>query len=172
MPHSAKLTQSSDATVPAKKGDLCVSFHIKLLLESESFEPEANEKFPRQWMGQIGLHFTLPGSYPLTHAPLVSVTTGKLTLSDGFSDSKIASLEEAVRQASAGGESAEGGGCIGEACGMLCMQAANDWFSSGQWLPCGIFRVGGLIGLTYYQSYLKNKQFPICTEFNVDTKLL
>eukprot|EP01032_Pedospumella_encystans_P024931 gene24931-28182_t len=136
-PYSTKANYTSDATVPAKKGDLCASFHIMLLLDPDSFEPEANEKFPRQWMGQIGLHFTLPGSYPLSQAPLVTVTTGKLTLSDGFSDSKIASLEEAVRQASTGGESTESGGCVGEACGMLCMQAATDWFSSGQWLTCG-----------------------------------
>lgn len=127
-----KTADTVVAAAPVQKGDICASYHIQLVLEPDQYVPENGANFPQQWVGQIGLHFVLPGGYPLTQAPVVSVTTGKLTLSDGFSDSKIASLEEAVRAASVGGAESEGA-CLGEACGMLCMQAASDWFSTGMW---------------------------------------
>lgn len=130
--YNPKTADTSAAVAPVKKGDLCASYHIRLVLEPDQFVPENSANFPLQWVGQIGLHFVLPANYPLAQAPFVSVTTGKLTLSDGFSDSKIASLEEAVRAASRGGDQSEGA-CLGEACGMLCMQAASDWFSTGMW---------------------------------------
>eukprot|EP01034_Spumella_vulgaris_P031881 gene31881-39384_t len=115
---------------PFKAGDLCASFHIQLVLDPEQFESEFQGIFPRQWIGQIGLQFSLPGSYPLTQPPVITVTLGKLNLSDGFSDNQVASLEAAVK-AACGGE--EETGCLGEACGMLAIQAANDWFCTGMW---------------------------------------
>lgn len=114
---------SAAAILPTKAGDPCVAFHIALSLDPELFDPGASAGFPLQWVGNVGLLFRLPGDYPLSAAPVVSVTTGKLTLSDGFSDARIESLERTIQAAVVSGEAAA----------LVCIQAAADWFSTGQW---------------------------------------
>jgi hypothetical protein len=128
--HRWPAPQRSDSVaLPTKKGDPCAAFHVTLVLDPALFEPGAAVGFPAQWPGNIGLLFRLTPSYPLSEAPLVSVTTGKLTLADGFSDARVASLEAAVQSACVGMD----GAFLGEACAMLCIQAAGEWFSTGRW---------------------------------------
>lgn len=119
---------------PSRGGDLCASYHIQLVLDPSQFEPKYQEVFPRQWIGQIGLQFTLPDQYPLAEPPLIRVTLGKLNLSDGFSDAQISSLENAVKAAcTTSGGDGNGIICLGEPCGLIAIQAANDWFCAGEW---------------------------------------
>ena len=79
----------SDAP-PSHKGDRCLVLHMPLsplpVASSSGSTP------PASWEGQLGLRFTVPATYPLG-APLsagpgggLEVTTGALTLMDGFSD--------------------------------------------------------------------------------------
>jgi hypothetical protein len=128
---SASAGSTSAAyTAPSKGSDPCVSLHMSLSLDPQQFDPKAADGFPAAWIGNIGLLFHFTAGYPLSEPPLVTVTTGKLTLHDGFSDIRVRSLEAAVSHACclAGGEA-----FVGEACVMLCIQAATDWFSTGHW---------------------------------------
>lgn len=120
-------TVASEPCPPLQKGDLCAAYHVLLVLDLDLFEPQARQSLPAQWLGQIGLQFTLPGNYPLSEIAIVGVTTGKLTLHDGFSHSKVAALEEHIQQAMV----------AGDACAMICIQAASEWFYSGLWNNAG-----------------------------------
>jgi hypothetical protein len=127
---ASAASSGASYSAPSRGGDPCVSLHVSLSLDPQQFEPRAAEGFPQAWVGNIGLRFHFTAGYPLTEPPLVTATTGKLTLHDGFSDARVRSLESAVSSACclAGGEA-----FAGEACVMLCIQAATDWFSTGLW---------------------------------------
>jgi dienelactone hydrolase len=128
-PRGDSASSRPSPALPAAQGDPCACYHISLTLDPAQFAPGAATDLPDRWRGNLGLLFRLPALYPVSEPPLVTVTTGRLALSDQFSDARVASLEAAVVAACR----TSSGEFIGEACALLCVQAANDWFYTGQW---------------------------------------
>jgi hypothetical protein len=82
---------------------------------------------PVNWIGNLGIHFTLQASYPLkpNQPPVVEIITGNLSLLD-FSTAHRRSLQQTIKQVASEVCQVEG-----ETCLMQCIQAANDWLSDG-----------------------------------------
>lgn len=116
-------TMTAEPFPPTKMGDLCAAYHILLVLDVDQFDPQVQSLLPTQWVDNIGLQFTLPSNYPVSEVATVNVTTGKLSMHDGFSGSKVQALEEHMREAMV----------VGDACALLCIQAATEWFYGGMW---------------------------------------
>lgn len=66
---------------PQRKGDTCISIHILF-----DFSVIPSDKIPSTWIGNIGMQFIATSQYPYNEPPLISVTTGKLSLFDGFNE--------------------------------------------------------------------------------------
>jgi hypothetical protein len=87
----------------------------------------AGVTFPANWVGNLGIQFTLQSWYPLrpNQVPLIEIVTGNLSLLE-FSTAHRRSLLQIVKQAANDSCQTEG-----ETCLMQCIQAANDWLSDG-----------------------------------------
>lgn len=107
--------------LPQKENDptvRCIAF-----LNPSNTVPGISQK----WIGNLGLQFTLKGSYPLqsNQVPLIEIISGSLSLLD-FSTAHRKSLLQTVQQVAQ--DICQN---AGETCLMQCIQAGNDWLSDG-----------------------------------------
>jgi hypothetical protein len=92
-----------------------------------SQQTTAGVAIPLNWIGNLGIQFTLQSWYPLrpNQVPLIEIVTGNLSLLD-FSTAHRRSLLQTIKQVAQ--ETCQN---EGETCLMQCIQAANDWLSDG-----------------------------------------
>ena len=138
-------------TPPTLAGDACISLHVQLRFTNTLMDIS---KIPSAWLDNIGIDFSCPSDYPTHAPPIITITTGALSMFDGFSSSMALSLTQCIYR-SIGVEYNEGGHCdtvtryIGEPCIMACIQTAYEWFDDRRWLITGdISYSSGIINTT------------------------
>jgi len=120
--------------IPVIAGDACISIHVQLNFSNTLMDIS---KIPTAWLDNIGIDISCPSDYPTHAPPIITITTGSLSMFDGFSSSMALSLTQCIYRSIGveyNGASCDAMSYIGEPCIMVCTQTAYEWFDDQRWL--------------------------------------
>ena len=132
--YPSEITMLTQTPPPIICGDVCISLHLQLDFRSTLMN---TTKIPMTWMDNIGVDFICPSNYPTHVPPTINITTGALSMFDGFSSVMVLSLTQYMYRSIGviyNHATTDLTSYIREPCIMVCIQSAYEWFDDQRWL--------------------------------------